>query len=34
MDGSGAVNVLMESGALTKGSLSAFLSGKHYNQAR
>ena len=33
MDGSGAVNVLMESGALTKGSLSAFLSGKHYNQA-
>ena len=34
MDGSGAVHILMESGALTKGSLTAFLPGKHYNQAR
>ena len=32
--GSGAVHVLMESGALTKGSLNAFPSGKHYNQTR
>ena len=34
IDGSGASLILMESGVLTKGSLNAFLSGKHYNQAR
>lgn len=34
MDGSGAAHILMESGALTKGSLNAFLKGKHYNQSR
>ena len=32
--GSGASQILMESGVLTKGSLDAFLSGKRYNQAR
>ena len=34
IDGSGAAHILMESGTLTKGSLNAFLSGKHYNQSR
>ena len=34
LDGSGAAHLLMESGVLGKGSLNAFLSGKHYNQTR
>ena len=34
VDSSGAGHILMESGALTKGSLNAFLSSKHYNQCR
>lgn len=34
VDGSRAAHILMESGALSKGSLNAFISGKHYNQAR
>ena len=34
IDGSGAAHILIESGALTKGSINAFLTGKHYNQCR
>ena len=34
LDGSGAAHILMESGVLGKGSINAFLSGKHFNQAR
>ena len=34
IDGAGAAHILMESGTLTKSSLNAFLSGKHYNQSR
>jgi hypothetical protein len=34
IDGSGAAYILTESGALTKGSVNAFLSGKHFNQTR
>ena len=32
VDRSGATYILTESGALTKGSINLFLSGKHYNQ--
>lgn len=34
IDASGAAHILMESGALTKGTLNALLSGKHYNQSQ